>query len=115
MSCRASSRPTRRPSAAASRNPPSEAGCAAKSSRLSNIAISRISTAFFRQIDVHLANEASKGKAAAVTRQPQPRFTDRNEALNQLTAAVATCLKAGITDIPALVQQIIDGVEADQD
>jgi len=33
---------------------------------------------------------------------------------NQLTAAVATCLKASITDIPALVQQIVDGVEPDQ-
>jgi predicted site-specific integrase-resolvase len=41
--------------------------------------------AFFRQIDVHRANEASKAKAAAVTRQPQPRYSDRNEALAQLT------------------------------
>ena len=71
-------------------------------------------TAFFKQIDVHLVNQASKAKAAAVTRQPQPRYSDRNEALNQLAAAVATCLKAGITDIPALVQQIVDGVEPDQ-
>jgi hypothetical protein len=70
--------------------------------------------AFFRQIDVHLVNEASKAKAAAVTRQPQPRYSDRNEALSQLTAAVATCLKAGINDIPALVQQIVDGVEPNQ-
>jgi hypothetical protein len=64
--------------------------------------------------DVHLANEASKGKAAVVARQPQPRFTDEDEALNQLTAAVATCLRAGITEIPALVQQIVDGVEPNQ-
>jgi DNA-binding transcriptional MerR regulator len=70
--------------------------------------------AVFKQIDVHRANEASKAKAAAVTRQPQPRYSDRNEALSQLTTAVATCLKAGITDIPALVQQIIDDVETDQ-
>jgi hypothetical protein len=70
--------------------------------------------AFFKQIDVHLVNEASKGKAAAVTRQPQPRYSDRNEALSQLTAAVATCLRSGITDIPALVQQIVDDVEPDQ-
>lgn len=70
--------------------------------------------AFFSQIDVHLVNEASKAKAAAVTRQPQPRYSDRNEALSQLTAAVATCLKAGINDIPALVQQIVDDVEPNQ-
>ncbi|HMI33447.1 MAG TPA: hypothetical protein VK499_04920 [Propionibacteriaceae bacterium] len=67
--------------------------------------------AFFRQIDVHLVNEASKAKAAAVTRQPLPRFTDRDEALKQLTAAVAVCLEAGLTDIPLLVQQIIDEAE----
>jgi hypothetical protein len=33
---------------------------------------------------------------------------DRDEVLNQLAAAVAACLKAGLTDIPVLVQQIID-------
>jgi len=70
--------------------------------------------AFFKQIDVHLVNEASKAKAAAVTRQPQPRYSDRNEALSQLTAAVAICLKAGITDIPALVQQIVDNAKPNQ-
>jgi hypothetical protein len=48
-------------------------------------------------------DQASKAKAAAVARQPQPRFTDRDEALNQLTAAVAACLKAGLTDIPVLL------------
>jgi hypothetical protein len=72
-------------------------------------------TAYFKQIDVHRANEASKRKAAVVARQPQPRFTDEDEALNQLTAAVAACLKAGLTDIPTLVQQIIDTAELDQD
>jgi hypothetical protein len=71
-------------------------------------------TAYFKQIDVHRANEASKAKAAVVARQPQPRFTDEDEALNQLTAAVAACLKAGLTDIPALVQQIVDDTELDQ-
>jgi hypothetical protein len=70
--------------------------------------------AFFNQIDVHRANQASKAKAAAVARQPQPRFTDRNEALNQLTAAVAACLETGLADIPILVQRIIDGAEPDQ-
>jgi hypothetical protein len=70
--------------------------------------------AFFNQIDVHRANESSKAKAAAVARQPQPRFTDRDEALNQLTAAVAACLKAGLTEIPILVEQIIDDFEPDQ-
>jgi hypothetical protein len=70
--------------------------------------------AFFKQIDVHRVNEASKAKAAAVTRQPQPRYSDRNEALSQLTTAVALCLKAGITDIPALVQQILDNAKLDQ-
>jgi hypothetical protein len=70
--------------------------------------------AFFRQIDVHLANEASRAKAAAVARQPLQLYTDRNEALNQLTAAVAACIKAGLTDIPVLVQQIVDSTEPDQ-
>jgi hypothetical protein len=70
--------------------------------------------AFFNQIDVHRANESSKAKAAVIARQPQPRFTNRDEALNQLTAAVAACLKAGLTDIPILVQQIIEGAEPDQ-
>jgi hypothetical protein len=68
--------------------------------------------AFFRQIDVHLANEASRAKAAAVA--PLQLYTDRNEALNQLTAAVAACVKAGLTDIPVLVQQIVDSTEPDQ-
>jgi len=35
--------------------------------------------AFFKQIDVHLVNEASKAKAAAVSRQPQPRYSDRTK------------------------------------
>jgi hypothetical protein len=69
---------------------------------------------FFNQIDVHRANQASKAKAAAVARQPQPRFTDRDEALNQLTAAVAACIDAELTDIPLLVQQIINGANLDQ-
>jgi hypothetical protein len=91
-----------------SRKPPSEVGCTEKSSTLVEY---RDGMAFFRQIDVHLVNEASKAKAAAVTGQPQPRFTDRDEALNQLTAAVAVCIEAGLTDIPLLVQQIIDEAE----
>jgi excisionase family DNA binding protein len=66
------------------------------------------------QIDVHRANQASQAKAAAVARRPQPRFTDREEALNQLTAAVPACLEAGLTDIPLLVQQIIDSADLDQ-
>jgi hypothetical protein len=70
--------------------------------------------AFFNQIDLHRANQASKAKAAVVARQPQPRFTDRDEALNQLTAAVAACVEAGLTDIPLLVQQIVDGTELGQ-
>ena len=70
--------------------------------------------AFFKQIDVHRANEASKAKAAAVARHPRPRLTDRDEALSQLTAAVAACLEAGLTDIPILVQQIVDDTELDQ-
>jgi hypothetical protein len=53
----------------------------------------------------------AKLRPAAVTRQPQPRFTDRDEALNQLTAAFAVCLEAGLTDIPGLVKQIIEGAE----
>jgi hypothetical protein len=92
-------------------------GCTARSSRLSNTASclqAGPGMAFFRQIDVHLANEASRAKAAAVARQPLQLYTDRNEALNQLTAAVAACIKAGLTDIPVLVQQIVDSTEPDQ-
>ena len=71
--------------------------------------------AWYRQIDVQLANQASRAKAAVVARQPEPRSIDRNEALNQLTMAVAACLQAGLTDIPDLVQKILDPAEPVQD
>lgn len=64
--------------------------------------------AYFRQVDVHRANQASKARAATLAREPEPRFTDRDEALNQLAAAVALCLEAGITDLPVLVLDIVD-------
>jgi hypothetical protein len=67
--------------------------------------------AFFRQIDVHLVNEASKAKARGRHPTTTATLTDRDEALNQLTAAFAVCLEAGLTDIPGLVKQIIDGAE----
>jgi len=68
----------------------------------------RDGVAYFRQIDVHRANQSSKARAATLAREPEPRFTDRDEALNQLAAAVALCLEAGITDLPVLVQDIVD-------
>lgn len=64
--------------------------------------------AYFRQVDVHRVNEASKARAATIARQPQPRFTDKDQALNLLSAAVAACVGAGLTDIPVLVQDILD-------
>jgi hypothetical protein len=71
--------------------------------------------AWYRQIDVQLANQASKAKAAVVSRRPEPRSMDRNEALNQLTMAVAACMEAGLTDIPGLVQKILDSAKPVQD